>query len=85
MEMIRDISGIEDEDGYLTLVGEVTNVFHSDIDFTAGEFTPDDSREPLRFSGEAILGRGDRVEMTGKWFNNPRFGRQFIVEDFTRL
>lgn len=45
----------------------------------AGVLTLDDGSS-MRFKGKCFAEVGDKLAVEGKWFNDPKFGRQFLVE-----
>jgi exodeoxyribonuclease V alpha subunit len=64
-----------------TVVGRVNVLRFKKEGWTVGNLKTDDGRT-LPFVGSLLVDVGDRVELTGSWEENPRYGRQLKVKSF---
>lgn len=62
-------------------------IFHApDTGYTVASVAPEDNGSPVVVVGKiASLQEGERGKFTGKWVENPRYGRQFQVKSYQEL
>lgn len=62
-----------------TIRGVIERTYHRSPEFSAGLLQADDGRS-VRFAGRLCANEGDVVALIGRWKQDKKFGRQFVVE-----
>lgn len=65
-----------------TLRGWVCRAFHASPSFSAGVLETEDGRR-VRFAGRGFAPQGEHVVLTGRWHEDPKYGRQFVADFVT--
>ena len=76
-----------DERGPLKLSGSIEHVIYSNEEngFAICDLGCDEGGEIVTITGTLpYIGEGDQVTVYGRWVHNPKYGRQFRVEQFEK-
>ena len=75
------------ESGYETLRGNVEGVIYSNDENGYGifDFSTEEYEIVTIVGTLPFVEEGDALSVWGKWVNNPKYGRQFRVEEFEKI
>jgi exodeoxyribonuclease V alpha subunit len=65
------------ESGPETLRGTITRLFTANPSFSAGKLDSQDRATPVSFTAPVMLVEGARINITGTWHQDPKYGMQF--------
>lgn len=81
------MQGPMDERGLIKISGSIEHVIYANEEngFAICDMGCDESNELITITGTLpYVGEGDLVTVYGKWVHNPKYGRQFRVEQFEK-
>ncbi len=81
------MQGPMDDGGLIRLSGSIEHVIYANEDngFAICDMGSDDGDELITITGTLpYIGEGDVVAVYGRWVHNPKYGRQFKVEQFEK-